>query len=101
ETAAMYQVEAALREVEWGNIEQSRADVRDALRLAPTQEIQEVSAFVLARAGDSAEAQQLAAQLSKDHPADTMVNKYWLPTIGAAIALQRKDAAGAIELLKA
>jgi eukaryotic-like serine/threonine-protein kinase len=30
-----------------------------------------------------------------------MVNKYWLPTIGAAIALQRKDAAGAIELLKA
>ena len=101
EAAAMYRAAAALREVEWGNIEQSRSDIRDALRRSPTQEIQEVSALVLARAGDSIQAQQLAAQLNKDHPTDTMVQKYWLPTIGAAIALQRKDAAGAIELLKA
>lgn len=101
ETAAVFQAAAGLREIEWGKVEQSRADVNDALKLAPTQAIQEVSAVVLARAGDSAQAQQLTAQLSKNHSADTLVQKYWLPTIGAAIALHRKDASGAIDLLKA
>jgi eukaryotic-like serine/threonine-protein kinase len=31
---------------------------------------------------------------------DTLVQKYWLPTIRAAVALQRKDPGRAVELLK-
>ena len=33
-------------------------------------------------------------------PLDTLVQRYWLPTIRAAVALQRKDPNRAIELLK-
>jgi tetratricopeptide (TPR) repeat protein len=34
-------------------------------------------------------------------PLDTLVQRYWLPTIRAAVALQRKDPNRAVELLKA
>jgi hypothetical protein len=42
----------------------------------------------------------LAAELDKTFPLDTLVQRYWLPTIRAAVALQRKDPNQAIELLK-
>jgi eukaryotic-like serine/threonine-protein kinase len=54
----------------------------------------------LARAGDTAGAEKLAAELDKTYPLDTLVQRNWLPTIRAAIALERKDPNRAIELLK-
>ena len=54
----------------------------------------------MARAGDTAEAQKLVAELDKTFPLDTTVQKYWLPTMGAAVALQAKDPNRAVELLK-
>lgn len=39
------------------------------------------------------------AELDKTFPLDTMVQRYWLPTIGAAVSLQRKNPRRAIELL--
>jgi predicted Zn-dependent protease len=42
----------------------------------------------------------LASVLDKTLPLDTLVQRYWLPTIRAAVALQRKDPNRAIELLK-
>jgi hypothetical protein len=42
----------------------------------------------------------LAAELDKAFPLDTLVQRYWLPTIWARVALERKDASRAIELLK-
>jgi len=59
-----------------------------------------VAALVLARAGDTAGAEKLAAELDKIRPLDTLVQRYWLPTIRAAVALERKDPNRAIELLK-
>jgi hypothetical protein len=100
ETAATYLAAATLREVEWGTREQARADAHAALKLAPTLEVQEFTALALARAGDAAKAQELAAEIDKTFPLDTMVQKYWLPTIGAAVALQRKDPNRAVELLQ-
>src|SRR5208282_5152328 len=54
----------------------------------------------LARAGDTAGAEKLAAELDKAFPLDTLVQRYWLPSIRAAVALVRKDPNRAIELLK-
>ena len=51
-------------------------------------------------AGDTARAEKLAAELDKTFPLDTLVQRYWLPTIRAAVALERKDPNRAIELLK-
>jgi len=100
ETAAGYQAEAALREVESGNREQARAEANAAVKLAPNRDVRAMAALALARAGDAAGAEKLAAELDKTFPLDTLVQRYWLPTIRAAVALQRKDPNRAIELLK-
>ncbi len=100
ETAAAYQVAAALREAEAGNREQARADVNAALKLAPNHDVKVVAALALARSGDMAGAEKLAAELDKAYPLDTLVKRNWFPTIRAAVALERKDPNKAIELLK-
>ena len=51
--------------------------------------------------GDTAAAEKLATELDKTLPLDTLVQRYWLPAIWAAVSLQRKDPDRAIELLKA
>ena len=100
ETAAAYQAEAALREMESGNSERARAAARAALKLAPDRDVQAMVAVTLARAGDTVGAEKLAAELDKSYPLGTLVQRYWLPCIRAGTALERKDPKGAIELLK-
>jgi len=100
ESAAAYQAAAALCEVESGNREQARAEANAALELAPNRDVREMAALALGRAGDRAGAEKLAAELDKTFPLDTLVQRYWLPTIRAAVALERKDPDRAIELLK-
>ncbi len=100
ESAAEYQAEAALREVESGNPKQARAEANAAVKkLAPNRDVRAIAALALARADDTAGAEKLAAELDKTYPLDTLVQRYWLPTIRAAVALQRKDANRAVELL--
>ncbi len=101
ETAAAYQAAAALREVEAGNREQARAEANGALKLAPNRDVRAMAALALARAGNMAGAEKLAAELDKTFPLDTRVQRYWLPTIRAGVALENKDPNRAIELLKA
>jgi tetratricopeptide (TPR) repeat protein len=100
ERAAAYQALAALREVEAGNREQARAEAHAALKLAPNRNVQGMAALALARADDTAGAEKLAAELDKTFPLDTLVQRYWLPTIRAGVALGRQDPNRAIELLK-
>ncbi|MGO9255897.1 MAG: tetratricopeptide repeat protein, partial [Bryobacteraceae bacterium] len=100
EAAAAYQAAAALREVESGNREQARAEAHAAVKLAPNRDVRATAALALARAGDTAGAERLAAELDKTFPLDTLVERYWLPTIRAGLALERKDPHRAIELLK-
>jgi tetratricopeptide (TPR) repeat protein len=98
EAAAAYQVAAALREVE-GNRKQARADADAAVKLAPNRDVRAMAALALARAGDTAGAEKLAAELDRTFPLDTLVQRYWQPTIRAAVALERKDPNRAVELL--
>jgi tetratricopeptide (TPR) repeat protein len=100
ETAATYQTTAGLREVESGNRDQALADARAALKLAPNRDVRSIAALVLARAGDTAAAEKLVAELDQEFPLDTIVQTYWLPNIGAALYLQRKNPSHAIELLQ-
>ncbi len=86
--------------MEAGNREQARADANAALKLAPNHDVKVVAALALARAGDTAEAEKLAVELDKTYPQDTLVQRNWLPSIRAAVAMERKDPNRAIELLK-
>jgi tetratricopeptide (TPR) repeat protein len=99
ESAASYQAVAALREVESGNREQARAAANAALKLAPNRDVKATAALALARSGDTAGAERLATELDKSFPLDTLVQRYWLPTVRAAFALERKEPNRAIELL--
>jgi DNA-binding winged helix-turn-helix (wHTH) protein/Tfp pilus assembly protein PilF len=100
ERAALYLVAAALREVKSGNREQARAEVNAALKLASDRDVRATVALALASAGDTARAEKLAAELDKTFPLDTVVQRYWLPMIRAAVALERKDPNRAVELLQ-
>jgi predicted Zn-dependent protease len=62
--------------------------------------VQQLAALVLARAGNTAKARALAEELAKKYPLHSMVQAYWLPTIQAQLALNAKDAAGAITQLR-
>ena len=100
EAAAYHQAEGALLEGASGNLAVARADANAAFKLAPNRNVREAAALAIAQAGDTTAAEKLAAALDKDFPVDTLVQRYWLPAIRAAIALDRKDPDRAVELLQ-
>ena len=100
ETAAGYRVEAAVWEAEMGNLAQAQQDVAAALALASSRDVETSATLALARAGDVGRAQAMADDLQKRFPMNTLTNRYWLPTIRAAVELKRGNAARALELHK-
>jgi tetratricopeptide (TPR) repeat protein len=101
ETAAGWQMNAALREAEFGNMAQARNETAAALALASTRDVQILAALALARTGDSAQAQKGADELEKRNPVNTVIVGYWLPTIRAVIEMNRNNPGTAVELLRA
>ena len=101
ETAATWEVNAALREAEFGNLAQARQGVAAALALAPGRDVQLLSALAGARAGDAVQAQKVVEKLNRDFPLSTVLESYWLPTIRAEIELNHGNGAAAIRVLQA
>ncbi|HEY0701331.1 MAG TPA: protein kinase [Candidatus Acidoferrales bacterium] len=101
ESAAEWQLEAALREAELGNSIEAREQVKAALALASNHDSQILGALALARAGDSAQAAAMADELAKKYPDDTLLNNFWLPSIRATIEIGRNNAEQAVEILQA
>jgi tetratricopeptide (TPR) repeat protein len=100
ETAALWQVNSALREVEDGRTGSARKQVHAALAVASGPVVKALASLALARSGNSAEARQFADNLSRDCPKDTILQNYWLPSIKAAIELATKNPERAVELLR-
>jgi tetratricopeptide (TPR) repeat protein len=65
ETAAFWQINAALREAELGNAALSRQGVAAALQLSQDRDVKVLSALALARTGDTARAGALAEEVEK------------------------------------
>jgi serine/threonine protein kinase/Tfp pilus assembly protein PilF len=100
ERAAGWLAHAALREVEFGTSLQSKQQAAAALGLSSAKDVRTAVALALARAGDTAQAGTMVQDLHRRFPADTLLNRYWLPSIQAAIEIERKNPARAIELLQ-
>jgi DNA-binding winged helix-turn-helix (wHTH) protein/tetratricopeptide (TPR) repeat protein len=100
ETAAFYLAMQALSRVPAGNGLEARADAAAALKLSQSLNVKATGALALALAGDVAAAKTLAAELDKAFPLSTGVQRNWLPTIEAAIALQAKQGDYAIHVLE-
>jgi predicted Zn-dependent protease len=100
ESAALWQVSAALREAEFGYPAQASQSRDAALGLASSRQVKLLAALASARSGDSAQAQKLADDLYNNLPSDWAANFFWLPAIRATIELNRKNPAKAVELLQ-
>lgn len=100
ETSAAWIAQAALREAEMGFPERAVERAKAALDRSTGREVRCISAYALARSGAAALAESIASGLDRDHPEDTLVQRYWLPCTRAALALDAGDAPAAVRLLE-
>jgi eukaryotic-like serine/threonine-protein kinase len=101
EAAAEYKSHSAVREALAGDMPSAKQDAQAALAIAAGRQVEGFSAVALGLAGDSAQAERLAADLGKRFSEDTIVKFDYLPMIGAATALHSGDGKRAIESLSA
>lgn len=98
--APEWQAHAALWEAELGNSARARRDATTALAMDGGKDVGAVAALALARAGDAARAEILARDLSRQAPSNMRMDSYWLPSIRAAIEIDRRNPARAIHVLQ-
>jgi tetratricopeptide (TPR) repeat protein len=98
--AAVWQINAALREAEFGSAQQARQSITAALALSRFRDIKVLAALASARAGDSNRATSLADEIAEEFPSDTLIQKFWLVTTRASIEINLGNPARAAELLE-
>lgn len=91
EAAAIYQAESAVRAALVGNLNLAKKEAQNALALSNARDVQALSAIALGRAGDSVQAIQLADNLAKRFPEDTIVQSNYLPAIRLATFVNSRD----------
>ena len=100
ETAAGWRTNAALLEAEVGNISSAQKMASEALALSRDPDVEAKVALAFARTGAGVEAAKLADKLNDELPLGTMMQNYTLPTIRAAIELQKNNPQKAIDILE-
>ena len=100
ELAARYTTEQALRGVVLEDFEYAKADAAQSLKMARTRSSLPRAALALALCGDTNQVAPLIDELIVRYPSDTVIKSIWLPTIRAALELQRSNAARAIDELR-
>jgi tetratricopeptide (TPR) repeat protein len=101
ETAASYEVAAAIREGLFGNAAEANKMASAGLTRSIGREILYDAALALAFAKNTPRGQTLADDLAKRFPEDSAVQFNYLPTLLAELALKRSEPLHAIELLEA
>ncbi len=98
---AMWSVTSGLREAWFGNTDEARPRVAFASKRSAFRDVVYFAALALAYSREDAKAQALAGDLAKRFPEDTIVQFNYLPTLRAKLALNKGNAAEAIEGLRA
>jgi tetratricopeptide (TPR) repeat protein len=91
----------ALLELETGNRRSAREMALKALGTNPSLAVKVTLALVFARTGEHKQSETLMGEIGSLYPVSTMIQEYALPTIRAAIELDKDEAANAIQTLKA
>jgi tetratricopeptide (TPR) repeat protein len=91
---------SALRNAEAGRAIQARKTEDEALQSKLDRGRRMILALSLARSGRTDEAERLADEVSQEAPLDTIVQRYLVPTVRAAVKLQQHDPDAAIDLLR-
>ena len=91
---------SALQNAEAGRAIQARKTQDQALQSKLERNRKMVLALSFARSGKTENANRIAEEVSQEAPLDTLVQKYLVPTVRAAVKLQQHDPAAAIDLLR-
>ncbi|MGB9337264.1 MAG: protein kinase [Candidatus Acidiferrales bacterium] len=100
ETAALYVALSGAREGLFGNAEEARRRAKLAQGRSTARDVQYAAALALAYAGEDSRARELTDDLAKRLPEDTLVQFSYLPTLRAKLAVNRGNAAEAIDTLR-
>ena len=100
ERAAVYQAGVGVWEAFFGDAAAAKRNATAALGLSKGRDVAYAAGFAMALAGEPSHAQVLAGDLEKRFPEDTSVTFNYIPTLRALFALNRGEAAKAIELLQ-
>jgi tetratricopeptide (TPR) repeat protein len=100
EVAALYEGDAALQEVLFGNRAKAIERAESALEISDGWEAERRAALSLAFAGDP-QALTLSDDLANRFPDNTLVQSYFVPMIRAQLALNRNDPSSALEIIQA
>jgi eukaryotic-like serine/threonine-protein kinase len=84
----------------FGYSKQSIEAATAGLAISQGYSVKLIAADSMAFAGDDKIALQLASEIAKDRPDDTLVHEVYVPTVQAAVALNGGNAKNAIELLQ-
>ncbi len=89
EGAARFPAWLSLAEAEIGETKRSRASAEEALSIAHSRSALPVATLALVRVGDIAAAINLLEELEARFPQHTLIQTVWIPSIRAAMALER------------
>jgi tetratricopeptide (TPR) repeat protein len=101
ESAAVWEVEAAMREAMFGFPDEAKKRVESALQLAPeSKDVRALAALVFARLGEEARARKILDDLRALYVSNMVIQKAWLPVVEAEMKLGKKQYADAISSLE-
>jgi tetratricopeptide (TPR) repeat protein len=101
ESAAIWEVEAGMREVMFGYPEEGKKHAETALQFAPeSRDVRALAALVFARTGDEARSQKILDDLRALYVSNMVIQKAWLPVVHAQMNLTKKRYAEAISGLE-
>ena len=99
ESAGLWEVNLALQDAEFGNTSEARRLADAALHLSAGRDVRMFATLAFARAGAPERSTAIYKALKKSAGSNTVLTRYWLPSIAAAIELARGNPAGAVEAL--
>jgi tetratricopeptide (TPR) repeat protein len=100
DTVLMYVMIGALREAEVGNRQLAKKQAGATMAHDPGVQALSLGALALARANERQKALALVRDLTRRFPKNTSLNEYWLPSVRAAVELDRGAPSQAIEYLE-
>jgi tetratricopeptide (TPR) repeat protein len=100
ERGGAWEAASSIREAMFGHAAEAKARALAAVSLSQDREVEYCAAYAMAVAGETSRAQEMADDLARRFPENTVVRFSYLPVLRAQLALNHNDAAKAVEELQ-
>jgi DNA-binding winged helix-turn-helix (wHTH) protein/tetratricopeptide (TPR) repeat protein len=100
ERGGAWEAASSIREALFGHATEAKARALAAVSLSKDREVEYCAAYAMAIAGETSRAREMAEDLARRFPENTVVQFSYLPVLRARLALNHSDAAKAVEELQ-